>query len=213
MLPLLLYVLAAQAPAPSAPRFTSSSELVVLHVSVIDRKSGNVSGLSREAFTVYEDGKPRGVEFFENADTPVTVGLVIDSSISMHSRREAVVAAGLSFAQSCHPYDEMFTINFNETVWPGLPRGQLFTSDREQLRLALLQIRTRGQTALFDGVTAALHHLERGTRQKKILVVVSDGGDNASGSSFEDVIALALRMDAIVYAVSIIDPYDTEGRP
>src|SRR5688572_20039399 len=131
----------------------------------------------------------------------------------MHRRREAVVAAGLSFAQSCHPDDEMFTINFNETVWPGLPRGQLFTSDREQLRLALLQIRTRGQTALFDGVTAALHHLERGTRQKKILVVVSDGGDNASGSSFEDVIALALRMDAIVYAVSIIDPYDTEGRP
>src|SRR5215207_9352684 len=74
----------------AAPRFSSSSELVVLHVTVLDRKSGYVAGLPRDAFTVYEDGAPQPVSVFEDADIPVTVGLIIDSSISMHRRRDAI---------------------------------------------------------------------------------------------------------------------------
>src|SRR5690349_8419403 len=131
MLPLLVLlpaVLALLTPqSPPAPRFTSRSDLVVLPVAVVDRKSGFVPGLPREAFTVYDNGKPQTISFFENAARPVTVGLLIDSSISMLPRRDAVIAAGLTFAGSCRADDEVFTINFNERVWPGLPDGMNFT--------------------------------------------------------------------------------------
>jgi Ca-activated chloride channel family protein len=208
---LVLALLMLQA-AP-AQRFTSSSELVVLHVTVLDHKSGFVSGLARDAFTVYEDGAPQPVSFFESADTPVTVGLVIDSSISMQRRREAIAAAGSSFVSSSRPEDELFTVHFNERVWPGLPAGQTFTSDRETLRQALAQMVTRGQTALFDGLERALATLGEGHCQKKVLIVVSDGGDNASRSKFEEILATALRMDAVIYTVSLQDQYDPDARP
>jgi VWFA-related protein len=214
MLLVLFSLLFLQEPAATEPpRFTSRSDLVVLHVSVLDRKRGYVSGLTREAFTVHEDGRPQAIEFFEAADSPVTVGLAIDSSISMQRRRDAVIAAGVSFARSGRPDDEMFTINFNERVWPGLPDGRQFTSDPEELRLALLRSGARGKTALFDGLHAGLTQLEGGHRQKKVLIVVSDGGDNASTLGFDDVLAAALRMDAVIYTVSIDDPYDREARP
>ena len=214
-LPTLNFRVIAEATNVSQPpaRFTSSSELVVLHVTVLDRKSGYVSGLTRDAFTVYEDGAAQPVGFFEDADIPVTVGLVIDSSISMHRHRDAIVAAGTTFVESSHDDDELFTIYFNEHVWPGLPDGQLFTNNRELLRQSFAQMRTRGQTALFDGLQAALTRLERGHSQKKVLIVVSDGGDNASKAKFDDVLQAALRMDAVIYAVSIPDQYETEARP
>src|SRR5260370_6716665 len=127
--------LLAQAPQPRAA-FSSRSELVVLRVSVVDRHAGFVSGLPRDAFVVHEDGRLKPVEFFENEDTPVTVGLIIDNSGSMQRRRDSVIAAGMAFAASSHPADELFTLNFNENVWPGLPPQQPFTSDHDELRRA-----------------------------------------------------------------------------
>src|SRR5439155_2037119 len=129
MLPWLILALLAQAPAQPRAAFSSRSELVVLRVSVIDRKAGFVSGLPREAFAVQEDGRPQAIQFFENEDTPVTVGLVIDCSGSMQRRRDGVIAAGMAFADSSHPADELFTLNFNEKVWAGLPDDRPFTSD------------------------------------------------------------------------------------
>src|SRR5690349_9741424 len=105
MLP-LLFTLLIQAQQPRAS-FTSRSELVVLRVSVVDHKAGFVSGLPREAFAIQEDGRPQPIEFFENEDTPVTVGLVIDSSGSMQHHRDGVIAAGIAFAESSHPDDEL----------------------------------------------------------------------------------------------------------
>jgi Ca-activated chloride channel homolog len=213
ILALLFGLLLLQAPAGQPQRLTSSSELVVLSVTVVDRRSGYVAGLGRDAFTVYEDGTPQQVSFFGDADIPVTAGLVIDTSISMRRRRDAIVAAGSSFVDSSHPEDELFTVHFNERVWPGLPAGQLFTSDREVLRTALAQMAPRGRTALFDGLQLALNRLAQGQCQKKVLIVVSDGGDNASTATFEEVLATALRMDAVIYTVTIRDQYETEDRP
>ena len=212
MLPFLVWLVLGQAPAAAPQRLTSASELVVLNVTVLDKKA-HVPDLPREAFAIFEDGKPQPLGFFASADLPSTVGLVIDSSISMHRRREAVIAAGSSFADSSHPDDELFTVNFNERVWPGLPPGQLFTSDRGELRRALASMTTRGQTAFYDGVSTALRHLEKGSRQKKVLIVVSDGGDNVSRTTFDEVLRTALRMDAVIYTISIRDEYDSEGRP
>src|SRR3954463_744786 len=180
---LLLTFLLAQT-AQSAPAFKSSADLAVLHVSVVDKHAGFVSGLSRDAFAVYEDGRPQPIAFFENEDTPVSVGLVIDSSQSIPPRRDAVIAAGMAFAQSSHPDDEIFTLNFNERVWPGLPDGQAFTSDHAELHDALNRSASRGQTALFDAIHAGLEHLDGGVKSRKVLIVVSDGGDNASTTKY-----------------------------
>jgi len=131
----------------------------------------------------------------------------------MQQKREAVIAAGLAFAASSHPKDEMFTVNFNEHVWDGLPPSTPFTSDVDQLRAALERSTSRGKTAMFDGLRAGLEHLSKGHEQKKVLILVSDGGDNASVSKFDGVLDRALRMDAVIYTISIHDQYDTDGKP
>jgi VWFA-related protein len=213
MLPIVLAAFLIGEPAAGVrpQRFSSKSDLVVLHVTVLDRSSECVAGLPQDAFSVYEQGRPQSISFFESADSAATVGFVIDSSISMQRSRAAVIAAGIAFTDSSHPDDEMFTINFNEKVWPGLPAERRFTSDRAELRRALLRSGARGRTALFDALHTALTYLESGRRQKKVLIVVSDGGDNASSISFEQVLARALRMNAVIYTVSIRDPYNREG--
>lgn len=208
----LLLALIAQAQR-SAPTFSSRSDLVVLHVSVVDGRSGFVGGLPREAFIVREDGRPREIAFFENEDTPVSVGLVIDNSASMQRRRDAVIAAGMAFAESSHPADEIFTLNFNEHVWPGLPDGHSFTSDHDELRTALSRAGARGQTALFDAIDKALLHLDGGTQTRKVLIVVSDGGDNASRATFDEVMDRALRRDVVIYTIGLEDPAGGEAKP
>ena len=213
----IVVALLSQAPAAQEPQprtvFSSRSELVALHVSVIDRKAEFVAGLPQGAFTIYEDGKKQEIAFFENSDTPVTVGLVIDNSGSMTRTRDAVIDAGMAFAQASNPADEMFVVHFNERVWPGLIPPATFTTDRDQLRVALMRSTARGQTALFDAVVTGLKRLESGTRQKKALVVVSDGGDNASRARFPEVLEAALRMDALIYSLGLYDQYDTDANP
>jgi Ca-activated chloride channel family protein len=211
-LPFLLLALLAQQPR-SATTFTSRSELVVLHVSVVDGDAGFVGGLPRDAFVVHENGLPQSVALFEHDDTPVTIGLVIDNSQSMASRREAVIEAGMAFAAASHPADEMFTVNFNEQVWTGLPDGQPFTSNYAELRAALMRAGARGKTALFDALDRAMRHLDDGRQPRKALLVVSDGGDNASRASFEQVLDAALRRDVVIYAIGLADPNDREARP
>ncbi len=208
----LLVSLLTQAPQPRAA-FSSRSELVVLHVSVVDRRAGFVGGLPRDAFVVHEDGRPQPIEFFENEDTPVTVGLLIDSSGSMQPRRDSVIAAGMAFAGSSHPADELFTLNFNENVWPGLPPEHPYTTDHDELRRALARSTTRGQTALFDAIAMGLRHLDGGHRTRKVLIVVSDGADNASQIHFGEVLDAALRKDVVIYAIGIYDANDHDAKP
>jgi VWFA-related protein len=193
--------------------FSSRSEVVMVHVSVRDRKSRLVPGLPQEAFSVFENGQPQALTYFENEDRPVTVGLVVDSSGSMQRKRDAVIAAGVAFAKSSHPDDEMFTVNFNEQVWNGLPPSMPFTSDTEQLRQALLRSGARGQTALFDAIDAGLRHLQQGRKEKKVLIVVSDGGDNASRTTFQNVLDAALRLDTVLYAIGVYDEYSPDAKP
>jgi Ca-activated chloride channel family protein len=138
---------------------------------------------------------------------------VIDSSASMRGTREQVTAAVMAFAALSHPLDEMFTINFNERVWPGLPPAFAFTADHERLRSALADAPALGMSAVYDAVDRALAHLERGTRDRKALIVVSDGGDNASARTIDDVLESARQSMATIYAVTLFDPDDHEARP
>src|SRR5258708_13811036 len=93
----------------------------------------------------------------------------------------------MAFADSSNPADELFTLNFNESVWPGLLPGHPFTSDRDELRRALDRSTARGETALFDAIPIGLRHLDAGHRTRKVLVVVRHAGDNASPTPFHQV--------------------------
>jgi VWFA-related protein len=184
------------------PVFRAESNLVILHVNVFDRRSDAVPDLPRESFKVFEDDQRQEITFFGGADVPVAVGLILDASGSMIAREHLVTTGGNAFARSSHPEDELFTIHFNEAVKYGLPPTMPFTSNRSLLHSALAGYRPGGRTALYDAVIAGLEHLERATHQKHVLVVLSDGEDNASAHSEDEMIERARSSDAIVYTVS-----------
>lgn len=188
----------AQEPTPV---FKARSDLVVIHVNVFDGKSDAVPDLPQRAFQVVEDGRTQKITFFNAADVPVTVGLVIDNSGSMITRRNMVLAGGTVFAESSHPEDELFTVVFNENVRFGLPEPLLFTQSRPLIQASLISRDPGGMTALYDAVVEALDRLHEATHQKRVLVVLSDGGDNASKRSRADMLHRALRSDALIYTI------------
>ena len=185
-------------------------DMVVLHASVRNRKGILVSGLGKDNFQVYEDGVPQQIKYFSHEDIPVTVGLVVDNSGSMRPKRPEVIAAALAFARSSNPEDQMFAVSFNENVSFGLPADQPFTDNVAQLETALSRIAADGMTALYDAVAAGLEHLKKGNRDKKVLLVVSDGGDNASQHKLAQVMAMAGQPDAIIYTIGLFDPHDPD---
>jgi VWFA-related protein len=201
----------AKAEEPSDFTIRTTSRLVLLDVSVKDASGGFVSGLSKDNFKVYENGQPQPVTQFANADIPVTVGIAVDESGSMRPKRAEVVTAALAFNQASNPMDEMFIINFNEKPRRGLPDDVLFSDDVQQLRLALYQGIPEGRTALYDAVEMSLNQLEFGRRDKKTLVVISDGGDNHSRHTLEDVTREVLRSVATIYTVGLYDEDDPES--
>jgi Ca-activated chloride channel homolog len=188
-------------------------ETVVLNATVSDRKGAPVSGLAIKDFQVYEDEKPQQIECFSHEDIPVTAGLVIDDSGTMGPKRSEVIASALAFARSSNPEDQMFVVKFNENVSFGLPDNMPFTGKVAQLEIALSGIATDGMTALYDAVAAALNHLKKGDRDKKVLIVISDGGDNASKLKLDSVLDMARKSDAIIYTIGIFDEDDPDRNP
>jgi len=171
---------------------------------VFNGRSDAVPGLPQGAFTVFEDDKRQEISFFNAGDVPVTVGLVIDNSTSMMTERELVTAGTSAFAQSSHPEDEMFAIVFNEHVRRGLPDTVQFTTNRTLLQASMQRFPAGGKTALYDAVIEGLDHLDRGSYQKHVLVVLSDGGDNASRHTEQEMLDRVAMSNAIVYTV--VDP-------
>ena len=206
---------AAQDPAaPATPVFTARSDLVQLHVNVFDGDSDAVPELTKENFLVFEDGRHQEIAFFSSEDVPVAAGLVIDNSSSMITKRGLVVAGAMAFAESSHPEDELFVVGFNEHVRHALPGDAAFTSSRPLLRARLAALRAGGKTALHDAVIEALDHVERASHQKHVVIVLSDGEDNASRHTRDEMFARAQASDAIIYAISTNDPrFGGEGDP
>ncbi len=186
---------------------------VVLHATVQNSKGMLVSGLGKEEFHVYEDGVLQQIRYFSHEDIPVTVGLVVDNSGSMESKRTDVLAAASAFVRSSNPNDQMFVVTFNEKVYFGLPAGVPFTDNAIQLQVALSHIDASGETALYDAVAAALEHLKSGDRDKKVLIVISDGGDNASKRRLAEIRVMAGHPDAIIYTIGLFDEMDGDQHP
>jgi len=189
------------------------SNLVVLHAAVADHQGRMVRDLPVTAYHVYEDGAPQAIVLFRHEDTPVTVGLVVDNSGSMQRKLPEVVAAATAFARSSNPEDQMFIVNFNEQVWLGLPPGKAFVSDPDALKVAMLQIRASGETALYDAITSALGHVRESPLSRRVLIVLSDGGDNASTRRFPEILSLVQQSNVVVYTVGLFDEYDKDRNP
>jgi Ca-activated chloride channel family protein len=207
------YSQSAPALPPTQPGIAVKTELVVLPVRVIDGNGDSVSGLSLDNFRVLEDGRPQQISLFRREDTPVSVGLVVDHSRSMGPKLAEVAAAIFSFAQSSNPQDEMFVVDFNDSVSLEQPGGNPFTHEPSELASAIAAVSADGQTALYDAVIEGLNHLQLAHGDKKALVIISDGGDNASRHKYADVLALARRSQTIIYSVGLVGADSQEENP
>jgi Ca-activated chloride channel family protein len=186
-------------------------ELVILDVSVKDSAGGFVSGLAAEDFRVYEDNKLQAIKYFSHSAIPVTIGLIVDNSGSMRSKRPEVITAALALVGASNPRDEIFVVNFNDQVRRGLPSDMLFSDDLQTLRNALWMGNSEGRTKLYDALSFSLQYLDKGRMDKKTLVVVSDGGDNASVLSRKEIMRGVEESRATIYAIDIFDENDMDS--
>src|SRR5579884_441000 len=214
---LLLAAIPTVAQQPTKPEkpYTVSVDvdLVIFNVTVLDKKGRLVGGLPQKNFQILEDGVPQEIRLFNPEDIPATVGLLIDNSGSMGPKIPEVIEAAGEFLHESNPQDEVFIVNFSDHVSMGLPYGVPFTSSLSELETALHTIHASGRTALYDAVAFGLKHLQEGTLQKKALVLLSDGGDNASHVGLRDVIAMSERSSATIYTIGIYDVNDPDRNP
>lgn len=223
VLPVLLFVLggfaAAQVATPAHGqdqddlRFSVELDLVVLQATVRNRAGHSVSGLGEQDFEVYQDGARQPIRLFRHEDTPVTIGLVVDHSGSMREKLGEVTAAARTFVRASNAEDQMFVVNFNEDVSLGLPSGTRFSNSADELGNAIWGAPALGRTALYDAVLAALQGLQKGERDKKALIVISDGGDNASKSTLDRVLRVAEESSAVIYTIGVFSEDDPDRNP
>jgi len=203
-----------QAPPPPPPQESPSGgyaiqrdvNLVVLHASVVNSRGQFVPGLQQDNFRVFEDKVEQKLAVFRQEDVPVSLGIVIDNSGSMREKRDAVITSSLTFVKTSNSGDEAFVVNFNDDYY--LDTVHDFTNDIGELKDALERIDARGSTALYDAVIGSLDHLKKGHKDKKVLLVITDGFDNASRRSLEDAVREAQKSDAVIYAVGIFGDDD-----
>jgi len=194
-------------------RISVGVDLVVLPSTVRDRRGMRVSDLHASDFVVYEDRVPQQIRLFRHEDIPVVAGLVVDHSGSMSPKLKEVIYGAQAFVRSSNADDQMFVVNFNEVVSFGLPEAIGFTTEVDKLALAIWRDPAAGETALYDAIVIALSRLETGGRDKKVLVVVSDGADNASSHTLAQALQTAERSSAIIYTVGLFAPYDRDANP
>src|SRR5437016_11501491 len=176
--------------------------LVVLHSTVIDDRQRFADGLKPENFRVFEDKVEQKLSVFKREDVPVSMGLVIDNSGSMRDKRPRVNEAAITLVQASNPQDEAFVVNFNDDFYLDLDKD--FTSSIPELKEALERIDSRGSTALRDAILGSLDHLKKASKDKKVLLVVTDGEDNASRNSLEKMIREIQKTDTVIYTIGLL---------
>lgn len=215
---LLFPVLAvsAQDPQPTPPiqgvdnkaEITVETDLVTLTLTVTDYYGRYVSGLTQEAFTVYDEKKKQEITFFSDTDAPVSIGILFDVSGSMSGEKIAKARNALErFIYTSHPRDEYYLIAFNK-------RAQLLmdrTRDGEAVLNKLTLVEPKHNTALYDACYLGVERVTRGTHQKKALLIISDGQDNASRYNFKEVRRLMKESDVVIYSVGIMDGRDASS--
>ena len=200
--------------AQNQPTFRAHADMVVVHALVEDGQGAAIAGLTRDNFLVYEDNYPQQLSVFSSADAPASIGLLIDNSTSMAPKRELVITAAVEFAELSNPQDEIFVLAFNEEVREAWEPRVIEESDIAILRATLLnRISARGKTALYDAVGAALDRFAHARHTRQVMVVISDGSDNASHSTREEMLTGIRASQAMIYTVVMQDPLDRDGEP
>jgi len=204
----------SQPPPPSQSQQGGSIKvdvnLVVLHTTVLDDRGKFFDGLKEENFRVYEDKAEQKLSVFKREDVPVSMGLVIDNSGSMRDKRPRVNEAAVTLVQSSNPQDEAFVVNFNDDYYLDLDKD--FTSSIPELKEALERIDARGSTALYDAIIGSMDHLKKGHKDKKVLLVVTDGEDNVSRNSLEKTLREIQKANVVIYTIGLFSDDDKKGR-
>ncbi len=198
------------APTPNAPTlqdgetpvFRADTRLVVLYTSVVDKNGRLLTNLPQSAFKVYENNVEQPLKIFRREDVPVSMGIIIDNSGSMRDKRAKVAAASMDLVKASNPQDEMFIVNFNDDAYLDQP----FTSNTKKLEEALEKIDSKGGTAMRDAISMSIDYLkDNGKRDKKVLLVVTDGNDNTSTETLEQLVRKARQSEVLIYCIGLLN--------
>jgi Ca-activated chloride channel homolog len=183
--------------------FSTETRLVPLNVTVVDKSGHRITNLPQTAFTVFENGAPQQIKIFRREDVPVSLGLIIDNSGSMREKRQGVEAAALALVKDSNPQDEVFVVNFNDEAFLDVP----FTSNVKKLEAGLDKIDSRGGTAMRDAISMSLDYMrQKAKRDKKVLLVITDGNDTASNESLEKLVQKVKSSDGVlIYTIGLLN--------
>lgn len=194
------------------PTFRADTRLVVLHATVKNRRGELVTNLDQAAFTVYENGRRQPIALFRRGDVPVSLGLVIDNSGSMRALRANVEKAALAFVRASNPLDDVFVLNFADTAHVDVP----LTRDVRLLEAGIARVDSIGGTAMRDAVLQAEGYLrQHASHDRRVLLVVTDGNDNASRATIDQLRKTAGQTATAVFAVGLFrddSPSAAHGR-
>lgn len=192
-------------PDASEPVFSTETRQVPLNVTVTDKNAHLVLNLQQSNFQVYENNVLQPIRFFKHEDVPVSMGLVIDNSGSMRSKRQGVEAAALALVKDSNPQDESMVVNFNDEAYLDVD----FTSDIQTLQTGLERIDSKGGTAMRDAIRMSIDHLhDKAKRDKKVIIVITDGNDNASMVTLDALVKVAQQDDVLIYAIGLLSDED-----
>lgn len=175
---------------------------MLLHASVIDKNGKLVTNIPQSAFKVFEDGVEQSLKLFRREDVPVSMGIIVDNSGSMSSKRSRVAAAALELVKQSNPDDEVFIVNFNDDTH----FDQTLTNDVKKMQAALARMESRGGTAMRDALSKSIAYVRKnGKRDKKVLVVITDGNDNSSDITLEQLLRQAQSSDVLIYSIGLLN--------
>lgn len=184
------------------------STLVLIPVTVTDPMNRFVTGLEKENFRVFEDKKEQEIRQFSSEDAPISIGLIFDCSGSMGHKLEKSRAAVAEFFKTSNPEDEFFLVQFNDNATIAQP----FTQNPEDVQNRLTFTQSKGRTALLDAIYLGLHEMKKARHSRKALLIVSDGGDNSSRYTENEIRNLVKEADVQIYAIGIYEPIASRGR-
>jgi Ca-activated chloride channel homolog len=184
------------------PVFHTEIKEVTLHVSVLDKSGKLITNIPKSAFKVYEDNVEQPIKLFRREDVPVSMGILVDNSGSMNDKRARVAAAALALVKASNPDDEVFIVNFNDDPY----LDQAFTHDTKKLEEALSRIDARSGTAMRNAISGALDYMKTDAKlDKKVIVVITDGNDNASTeTTLEQLLRKVRDSGVLVYSIGLL---------
>jgi VWFA-related protein len=175
---------------------------VLLHASVVDKSGRLVTDIPQSAFKIFEDGVEQALRLFRREDVPVSMGIIVDNSGSMSSKRTRVAADALDLVKQSNPDDEVFIVNFNDDTHFDQP----LTNDVKKLQAALARMEARGGTAMRDALSKSIDYVKKnGKHDKRVLVVITDGNDNSSDTTLEQLLRQAHNSEVLIYSIGLLN--------